>query len=60
MTTRVYNSARFTIGTIYIESESKHLMYKEKYESEIKLNYKNEDDHVIEAERNNHNIKYRV
>ena len=56
----VYNNYGFTIGIIYIDIEFKNLMDKMKYELDIKLNYTNADDHVSEAEQNNHTIKGRV
>jgi hypothetical protein len=57
---RHYNRARFVIRMIRCDGEFRGMMEKVEDDLDVDMNFTNAQDHVPEAERNNHTIKERI
>jgi hypothetical protein len=57
---RHYNRAGFVIRTMHCDGEFRGLMEKVEDGLDVDMNFTNTQDHVPEAERNNHTIKERI
>ena len=60
MVLRHYNNGGYTVHMIHCDQECKPIMDQVKDELDIQMNYTITDEHVPEAEHNNHTFAERI